>query len=49
MGGTARKAIVIGAGLIAGYLVLKNFKGFSSDVSTAGSSSVNLVKAFQGR
>lgn len=44
-----RKYLLIGAGLIAAYLVLQNYKGFASDVSTAGASSVNLVKAFQGR
>lgn len=43
------KFVYWGAGLIAAYLVLTNYKGFSSDVSTAGTSSVNLVKAFQGR
>lgn len=49
MKGTARSALLWGAGLIAAYLVLVNYKGFTSDLGTAGTSSVNLVKAFQGR
>lgn len=44
-----RKALFWSAVLIGGYLVLVNFQGFTSDVSTAGTSSVNLVRAFQGR
>ncbi len=44
-----RKALLWGALLIGGYLVLVNFTGFTSDVSTAGTGAVNLVKAFQGR
>lgn len=43
------KYIYWSAGLIAAYLVLTNYKGFTSDLSTAGGQSVNLVKAFQGR
>lgn len=49
MRGTLRSGLLWGAALIAGYLVLVNYKGFTSDVSTTGSSSVNLIKAFQGR
>jgi hypothetical protein len=44
-----RKALFYGAALIGGYLVLVNFKGFTSDITSAGAGSVNLVKAFQGR
>ena len=49
MRGTMRSALMWGAGLIAGYLILVNYKGFTSDVSTAGTGSVNVIKAFQGR
>lgn len=49
MRGTARSALLWGAALIAGYLVLTNYKGFTADLGTAGTGSVNLVKAFQGR
>lgn len=44
-----RKIILYGAGLIALYLVVVNYKGTSSDLTSAGKGSVNLVKAFQGR
>jgi hypothetical protein len=44
-----RKFIFYSAALIAGYLVLANYKGFTSDLNSAGTGSVNLVKAFQGR
>jgi hypothetical protein len=44
-----RKIILYGAGLIALYLVVQNYRGTTSDLSTAGKGSVNLVKAFQGR
>lgn len=44
-----RKVIFWGAVLIGGYLVLINYTGATSDVNAAGTQSVNLVKAFQGR
>lgn len=44
-----RKALLYATGLIGAYLILVHYKGFSSDTSTAGNASVNLVKAFQGR
>jgi hypothetical protein len=44
-----KRVLLWGAVLIGGYLVLKNYTGFKTDVGTAGTSSVNLVKAFQGR
>lgn len=44
-----KRVLFWGACLIGGYLVLVNYKGFTSDTSTAGAASVNLVKAFQGR
>lgn len=49
MRGTVAKAIGTGAALIAAYLILVNYKGFTADVGSAGTGSVNLVKAFQGR
>jgi hypothetical protein len=47
--GTARKFVVIGAGLIALYLVVANFKGFAADEAAAATGGSSLVKAFQGR
>lgn len=44
-----RKALVIGGGLIALYLVVANATGFGKSVSATGSAGVGLVKAFQGR
>jgi hypothetical protein len=49
MGGTAKKALGYGAGLIFAYLVVAYSTGFSRGVSSAASGSVSLVKAFQGR
>lgn len=44
-----RKVLFFGALLIGGYLILHNRQSVVSDVSTAGTASVNLVHAFQGR
>lgn len=44
-----RKFLYYGTLLIGGYLVLVNWRGFTQDLTSAGSGSVNLVKAFQGR
>lgn len=44
-----KKALLYGAGLIALYLVVENYTGFSSDVGATANGSTNLVKAFQGR
>jgi len=44
-----RKFIFYSAVLIGGYLVLVNYRGAVADATAAGSGSVNLVKAFQGR
>lgn len=44
-----KKVALWGAALIAGYLILTNFKGFTSDFNSASTGSVNLVKALQGR
>lgn len=46
---TSRKIIVYSAGLIALYLVVVNYSGFSSDVSATATGSTGLIKAFQGR
>jgi hypothetical protein len=44
-----RKALTYAAGLIALYLVVVNYTGFSKDESATASGSEGLVKAFQGR
>jgi len=44
-----RKIFLYGAGLIGLYLIVVNYTGASKDLNSAGSGSVNLVKAFQGR
>lgn len=49
MGGTFRKTLMIGGGLIAAYLILTHAKGSAQVTNSAGSNSVSLVKAFQGR
>lgn len=49
MSGFARKALGIGGGLIAAYLILTHFRGAIGETQAAGSGTVNLVKAFQGR
>jgi hypothetical protein len=49
MGGTLKKGLLWGAGLIGLYLAVNYYTGFSKDLSTAGTGSVNLIKAFQGR
>jgi hypothetical protein len=49
MGGTFRKALVIGGVLIGAYLVLEHNTGFSKDVKALGTSSSSLVKALQAR
>jgi hypothetical protein len=46
---TIRKALGWGAGLIALYLVVVNYKGFTSDEGAAATGSAGLVEAFQGR
>lgn len=49
MGGTAKKALGYGAGLIALYLAVAYSTGFSKNVNSASSGATSLVKAFQGR
>jgi hypothetical protein len=44
-----KKYALYGAGLIALYLVVANYKGFAADASATATGSSNLVKAFQGR
>lgn len=49
MGGTARKALTYSFLTIGGYLVLKNYAGFGSNVKAATGGAVNVIKAFQAR
>lgn len=44
-----RKIILYGAGLIALYLVVVNYKGTVADAGAGSKGATNLVKAFQGR
>jgi hypothetical protein len=44
-----KKVLFWGFIAIGGYLVLTQYKGFVADTGSAGTASVNLVKAFQGR
>jgi hypothetical protein len=49
MKGITREFLMIWAGLIAGFLVLEHYTGFSKDVSAIGGNLVGLSKALQGR
>ena len=49
MGGTFKKALAYGTGLIALYLAVAYSTGLSKDISSSSSGSVSLIKAFQGR
>jgi len=44
-----RKALTYAAGLIAVYLLVANATGAGKVLTSAGSASTGLVKAFQGR
>lgn len=44
-----RKILVIGGGLIAGYLVLTHYTGFAKDLGAASNGGIGLTKALQGR
>jgi hypothetical protein len=44
-----RKALLYSAGLIALYLAVEHYTGFSKDVTSSTSGAGSLVKAFQGR
>ncbi len=44
-----RKYFLYGAGLIALYLVVEHYTGFSSDTRATAAGGTSLVKAFQGR
>lgn len=44
-----KKMLFWGAGLIALYLILVNFTGFTNDVNASATGSTSLIKAFQGR
>jgi hypothetical protein len=47
--GSVKELLVVTAALIAAYLVLVNYTGFSKSVSSLGSAYVGGVKALQGR
>ena len=49
MGGTARKALGWGAGLIALYLVVANATGFGTDVTQSANGASTVAKTLQGR
>lgn len=49
MKGLAREGIVIWAALIAAFLVLEHYTGFSSDVGALFSGAGGLSKTLQGR
>jgi hypothetical protein len=44
-----RKYALWGAGLIALYIVVANYKGFAADAGATATGGSSLVKAFQGR
>lgn len=44
-----KKITFYGAGLIALYLVVVNYTGFSKDVSSSTSGASSVVSALQGR
>lgn len=44
-----RKAMMYSAGLIALYLVVEHYTGFSKDITSSGSGAQTVIKAFQGR
>lgn len=49
MKGLTKEFVVIWAGLIAGFLVLENYTGFSKDIGALSTGGVGLTKALQGR
>jgi hypothetical protein len=44
-----RKALLYSAGLIALYLAVEYYTGFSTDTKAATGGATNIIKAFQGR
>lgn len=44
-----RKYVLWGAGLIALYIVVANYKGAAADANAGATGGVNIIKAFQGR
>lgn len=44
-----KKALVYSAGLIALYLVVENYTGFTKDAGAVSSGGVSVIKAFQAR
>jgi hypothetical protein len=49
MKGLGKEALVVWAFLIAGFLALEHFTGFSSDVGALASGAGTLTKDLQGR
>jgi hypothetical protein len=44
-----RKALIVCGGLIALYIVVENYTGFSKDVSSATSGGSQVIATLQGR
>jgi hypothetical protein len=44
-----RKYALYGAGLIALYLAVEHYTGFSKDATASASGGASIIKAFQGR
>ncbi len=44
-----KKVLFYSAGLIALYLVVVNFTGFTSDINASASGGGSIIRAFQGR
>lgn len=44
-----RRYVIIGAGLIALYLALANYKGLAADASATATGGSSVIRAFQGR
>jgi hypothetical protein len=49
MKASVKELLVVTAALIAAYLVLTNYTGFSKSVASLGTAYVGGVKALQGR
>jgi len=44
-----KKILFYGAALIALYLAVINFTGFTSDINASATGGSSIIKAFQGR
>jgi len=49
MGGTTRRILVITGALIAGYLVLDHYVGFTKDIGASTKGGSSIIKALQAR